>query len=137
MKIIITLFVAISLNLFSPTVLAIHDGSFCNDDWTTEERKESAGCYDSHDDDSFSPGIVLVGLLAFYALKGDFDSDSFARRQLASFASGNGFVLKETKYFSIHAYEISKLNDTELNNDFDRLNYNPNRVNLLKFKVKL
>ena len=101
------------------------------------ERKENAGCWDDHDNPMPSVGIVLVGLLAFYALKGDFDSDSFAKRQLASFASGNGFVLKETKHFSIHAYEFTKLKDTELNNDFDRLNYNPNRVNLLKFKVKL
>jgi len=99
--------------------------------------KDTRGCYDEHDDS----GDYLVGLLGLaavvYAVIPSNDSNSFANRQLASFASGNGFVLKETKHFSIHAYEFTKLKDTELNNDFDRLNYNPNRVNLLKFKVKL
>ncbi len=136
MKIIIALAVAVSLNLFSSSVFSKHDTPLCMDPDYSTATKDTRGCYDEHDDS----GDYLVGLLALaavYAMIPSNDSNSFANRQLASFSSGNGFVLKETKYFSIHAYEISKLNDTELNNDFDRLNYNAQRVNLLKFKVKL
>lgn len=101
--------------------------------------KDSRGCYDEHDDGGSGGGaaMALLAVAVVYALMPARDSNSFANRQLASFASGNGFVLKETKHFSIHAYEFTKLKDTELNNDFDRLNYNAHRVNLLKFKVKL